>query len=162
MIIEQSDDADAVLAHHGVMGMKWGKHKAEGSTSAGGGSAKPKKTFRGTTVEKMDRHEVRAEKEKFYKDKADDVLKRAAKGDGTDTLVSVTDRQTYQTTIFTGKELVEHMGRGGLMDIYMTDVFAEKNKDGVYEQTEGNRTYQRSDKIAARQQKAENKAKKSR
>jgi len=157
MIIEHSDAADSVLEHFGIKGMHWGQRKAEGS--AGGGAPKPKKTFRGTTVEKMNGREIRIEKDKFYEDKANDVLKRSAKGDGTDALVSVTNRQTYATTIITGRELVEHMGRGGLMDIYMTDIYAEKNADGVYEMTEGNRVYKRSDKIARDEAKATRKNK---
>jgi hypothetical protein len=154
------EDIQDYLEHHGIKGMHWGKHKAEeaGGTSGGGSGDKPRKTFRGTTVEKMNRHEVKAEKDDFYQKKADDVLKRAAKNGGNDTLVQVTDRQTYATTVYTGKELIEHMGRGGLMDIYMTDVYAEKNKDGVYEMTEGNRVYKRSDKTAAKEQKVANKA----
>jgi hypothetical protein len=161
MRIDYDADAEAVLEHHGIKGMKWGQHKAEGSAGGPSGSAeKPKKTFRGTTVEKLSREEIRTQKKDFYQNKADDIINRAAKSP--DSLVMIQDRQTYARTIVTGKELIEHMGKGGLMDVYMTDIYAEKNKSGEYEiSADGNRQYQRPDKIAAREQKAANKAKKS-
>lgn len=43
-----AETADDILAHHGIVGMKWGKHKSQsssdGGSSSGGGAAAPSRS----------------------------------------------------------------------------------------------------------------------
>lgn len=129
--------AEDELRHVGVKGMRWGHRKAESSDSSGSSDAP-------TKPKKLTRKEVKAEKNEFYQKKGADLVEKALK-DPT-VLIKLHHGGTYPTLV-TGKEFVDHLSRGGLMDIRATDVFATKAKSGVYERNENpNPKFQRSDR----------------
>lgn len=138
-----NDNTEAFLAHFGVKGMKWGKRKAADDSSDGDskGSSKP---------QKLTRKEVRAEKKAFYEKKADNVIRTAAAKPETliQTLAYDPVLGMNVKTIMTGKELVEHMGKGGYMNAKYTDIYATKDaKSQNYILNDKiNQKYVRSDK----------------
>lgn len=73
----------------------------------------------------------RKAKPDFYLNKADNVVKTAAKDP--EALISVFNLGAQHPTVVTGKEFIDFMGRGGTFNAHYTDVFATKNKAGVYE-----------------------------
>lgn len=133
------EDVDDFLAHFGVKGMKWGKRKARDAASDSGNAPK-----------KLTRKEVRAEKKEFYLKKVDNVVKTAAAKPETliKTLAYDPVLGMNVQTIMTGKELIEHLGRGGYMNAKYTDVYATKDaKTQEYVLNDKiNEKYVRSDK----------------
>ena len=98
-------EVDEFLEHFGVKGMKWGQRKAR-------------------------RAERAAAKDSFYQKKADDILKAAMKDseDKPRTLVALDGR-----LVITGQQFVDHMARGGVMDISRTEIFATRGSTGPYQ-----------------------------
>lgn len=137
MLITKDNATEAFLEHVGVKGMRWGHRKAEDSAGSSSGSEKPKK---------LTRKEVRAEKNEFYVKKGDNIVRTAAKHP--DSLIAIRNYGDYVPTIVTGKELLEHMAKGGLLDVKNSDVYATKNqKTGEYWLNENmNQRFVRSDK----------------
>lgn len=117
--LSMSDPVANVLAHHGVKGMKWGQHK------------------------KLSRKEVRAEKHAFYEAKANRLIQQALK-DPT-TLIALNTGGVHPTVV-TGREFVQHLSYGGVMNIKMTDVYATKKKGQYVMNQNPNEKFVRSDK----------------
>lgn len=108
-------DTDTFLEHFGVKGMKWGVHNDNDSTS----SSKPKvsrKELRATN---------KAAKTKFYEDKAHRVIDAASKDP--EVLIQLKTQAAYPTVV-TGREFIQHLSKGGVMDVQLTDVYATKDK----------------------------------
>lgn len=100
------------LAHYGILGMKWGKRKAETPS-----------------VKKLSRKQVRADKDAFYQNKGSRLVEQALKDPST--LISLHSGGSHPT-ILTGKEFITHLSNGGLMNIKATDIYATKKGDGPY------------------------------
>lgn len=130
--LDRPSTPQQALAHYGVKGMRWGHRKAEDSS--------------GTGKQRLSRKEfkakVRQEKSDFYQKKADSLLKESLKDP--EVLVRLKSTDPYPT-ILTGKEFVDYLTRGGIMDIKATDIYARKtSKNGPYElNAEGNRVYKK-------------------
>lgn len=130
-------NVDTFLDHHGVKGMRWGRRK---SRDESGDSAKPGKP------KKLTRQEVKAEKASFYEARAKKMLKTAL--EDSESLIAVRMPNDYATTITTGKEFVDYMTRGGIMDVRLSNVYAtrdKKTKEYVVNKN-FNETFVRSDK----------------
>lgn len=129
-------EVDNFLAHFGVKGMRWGRRKAtENSGDSSGSSPKPKK---------LTRKEARAEKDAFYQNKGTNLLNKALKDP--DILIELHNGDIIPT-ITTGKEFVSYLEKGGVMNLKMTDVFAQQEKkNGQYVLNENREKYVRSDK----------------
>lgn len=137
--VVEEDAVDTWLAHFGVKGMRWGKRKARDDSSGDASSAPPAKP------KKLTGKEVRAEKREFYQKKADNLLKKAT--EDPESLIAVRTPGDYATTIATGREFMDYMARGGMMDIRLSDVYATKDKSGNYVVNENmNQKFVRSDK----------------
>ena len=108
---------DDILFHNGVKGMKWGVRKAKAS------SGSPKK---------YSRAEKKAIKEKFYADKADNLVKTAmTKGNGV--LIAVVTKPGHMPLVVTGKEFTEHLSLGGSFNSRLTDIYAaQETAKGMY------------------------------
>lgn len=121
------EEKEEFLAHAGVKGMRWGKRKAEDTRPA-----------------KLSRKEVKAEKNQFYQDKANSLVAKALKDP--QVLISLKTGDIYPT-IVTGKQFVEHLSNGGLLNIKMTDVYAQQaSPKGQYILNQNpNQGYKRSD-----------------
>lgn len=117
------------LAHSGVLGMKWGKHNSTSSMNK----------------KKLTRKEVRTEKNEFYQNKAKRLIEKSLKDPNI--LIALNSGQTIPS-IVSGREFVNHLSNGGLLNIKMTDVYAQqKNKAGAYILNDNpNQSYRRSDK----------------
>lgn len=108
--------AEDFLAHHGVLGMHWGSHKAtpEAAKAVSGSTPKPKRLSR------------RAAKNAFYQEKANRLLNTALKDPSV--LIALNTGGMHPTVV-TGKEFVHHLSQGGLMNVKYTDVYATKQGD---------------------------------
>lgn len=99
------------LTHAGVKGMKWGKRKArEASDSSSTNSSKKPSRKERKKAEKQARMQADMKK-------ADDLFKTALKNPNT--LIKLNS-----SVIVTGKEFVDYMSAGGIMNARTTDVFA--------------------------------------
>lgn len=134
-----SISVDGFLEHYGVKGMRWGIRRNRDSGSGDG--SKPKK---------LTRKEVRAEKNEFYLKKMDNVVKTAAAQPESliKTLAYDPVSGYNRQVVMTGKEVVEHLARGGYMNAKYTDVYATKDaKSQEYIiNPNQNQRYRRSDK----------------
>lgn len=110
--------------------MKWGVRRNRDSSDGGGSSKRQDRK----TAKKELKNYNREAAEKFYQDKADRILKTAGKDP--ESLISVLAWGESYPIVVTGREFVDFMGRGGMMNIRATDVFATKNEDGVYVRNE--------------------------
>lgn len=117
------------LQHYGVKGMKWGVRNSDGS------SAKPKK---------LTRTEVKAERAAFYKNRADTILKEAL--DNPQTLIAAKVPGAFPS-VMTGRQFVDYLTSGGIIDVKYTYVYAKLNDDtGSYERVASKaERYKRSD-----------------
>lgn len=102
-----------ILEHHGVKGQRWGVRRNRDNSGPGGKAAKPAK---------LTREQVKAERDAFYQKKAQHILDTAIKQP--ESLIAL--RTQNDAVIVTGKEFVNHMSRGGLMDIRASDVYATR------------------------------------
>ena len=113
------ENTDAFLAHYGVQGMKWGKRK-------------------GHTEKRRDyKARIKGERQAFEQAHLNKVLTTSMKK-GEDVLVKTQLPNDYATTIMTGKQFVEMVGRGALLSARTTDVFAtldKKNQQFVLNET---------------------------
>lgn len=137
-----SDDlVDNWLSHFGVKGMRWGHRKAQDGGGDSNESSKPKK---------LTRKEVRAEKKEFYLKKADDVVRTAAAQPESliRTLAYDPISGYNRQVVMTGKELVDHLAKGGYMNAKYTDVYATKDANSQEYVLNPNlgQKYRRSDK----------------
>lgn len=108
-----TDSVYDFFEHHGIKGMRWGSRKSSDS----GSSAKPKK---------LSRHDKRQAKFAANQQKAQNILASSLKEPTS--LVLLNGRQ-----VITGKEFVQHMSNGGLMDVRTTRVYArQQTKNGPY------------------------------
>ena len=120
--------------------MRWGRRKVRddsSSTSPAKASVKPKK---------LSRKEVRAEKDKFYQDKANRIITEASQDPKV--LVRITTSPGSIPQIATGREVLEHLRAGGYMDIKTTDIYARQDKKagGYVVNEKMNERFVRSDK----------------
>lgn len=106
-------DADDVLAHFGVKGMKWGKRKGENSS--------PK------ISRKENRQLNREAAADFYENKLNTIYGEAKKK-GDAVLIKTRDPGEYASTILTGKEFARGLEAGGMLDIKVTEVYARQPK----------------------------------
>lgn len=128
-------DLDSFLEHHGVKGMKWGKRKAEGSSSSSGSSSKESR--------KEYRARVKQEKSEFYNKKMSSIVDKASK-DGDDVMIkTLYAGETYQT-VTTGSDFVKQLSKGRAFDVTLTEVYATKTADGPYQMTGDRNVYQKS------------------
>lgn len=111
-------EVDDFLAHYGVKGMKWGKRKAQDSSSTG-----ERRLSR-----KEHRAKVKKEQSDFYQKKVDRMIEEAV--NDPDVLIKV--RTLNGTMIATGKEFINFLGRGGALDVRASDVYARKTADGKH------------------------------
>jgi hypothetical protein len=102
------EDIYAFLEHHGVKGMRWGSRK-------GASSGDKRRGFR----------QRRADKRQARIQKANDLMTTALKDP--EVLIKLNNQQ-----IVTGRQFVQFMGRGGLMDVRTTDIYAKKGPKGKY------------------------------
>jgi len=103
-------DEDDFLEHFGVKGQKWGVRKKRESS----GGNKPKKLSR--------RKARRAVAQK----KAEDLINTALKDP--DVIINLNGR-----ILVTGKEFVNHMANGGLLNVKTSRIYAQQDKpDGPY------------------------------
>ena len=137
MRVEENENVENFLEHFGVKGMKWGVRRNRDSSDGGESNSRRDQKSTGAkrkTAKKELEAYNREAAEKFYLDKADRVLKTAA--NDPESLISVRVWGTSHPTVATGREYVNFMTRGGIMDILATDVLATTNKDGVYVRNE--------------------------
>lgn len=128
------------LLHYGVKGMKWGKRKARDDSSGGGGAktAAPAKRMSRKEVRKLNK----VESQKFYEKKAETIFKEAAKK-GDNVLIKVLTPGQLYPQVSTGKEFTDYLARGGMMDIRMTEIYAEKKGSGPFETKDAIGQYQK-------------------
>ncbi|MFZ2560388.1 MAG: hypothetical protein WAW91_02035 [Candidatus Nanoperiomorbaceae bacterium] len=103
---------DIFLSHDGVKGMKWGVRKSKDSSPT-------------NTKKHYTRAEKKVIKQKFYQDKAENLVKTALEKQN-DVLISVF-LGVGAPTIVTGKQFVEHLSNGGGFNVNYTDVYAAKS-----------------------------------
>ncbi len=111
---ERMSDEDS-LAHYGVKGMKWGQRKAAGSS--------PKIT------RKQNRQMNRDAENKFNAKKASDIYAEGKKL-GDKVLIQTRLPGDSVRTITTGKEFANHLERGGVFDLKVTEIYARQPKQG--------------------------------
>ena len=135
-------ETDDFLEHFGIKGMKWGVTRKEGSDGNVGSNPKNKKPEKTVETRKERKVRQKADKEKFYQDKANNLLKTASEQPLS--LIYLKDQSPIPTVV-TGKEFMDHMTKGGLMDIKMTDVWATENDQGGYSLNDNmNKRYKKS------------------
>lgn len=117
-------DVDTFLEHFGVKGMKWGVRKDKGSASSGGPDS---------STPKLSRKEVRkinkAGELAYNMKKLEDVYTES-KAKGESVLVKSRVSGDFADTVMTGKQFVDHVESGGLIDSKTTRVFARQEKEG--------------------------------
>lgn len=118
------DDVNDFLAHYGKKGMKWGVTTADSASSGGGDSASRKKLSR-----KEVREANKAGEREFNEKKLANVYSEA-KSKGEQVLIKSRASGDFADTVMTGKQFVEHVERGGLIDARSTAVFARQSKAG--------------------------------
>lgn len=146
--IEQ-DQIDNYLAHYGVLGMKWGVRKAESRERIARGehtskpgklrkagkeenSSSPAKKTPSKAAEKPKvtrkehRANVRAERDKFYQDKAKNLLDTAMKN--SENLI-IAD-YGWGPVVRTGEEFAKRVISGGRFNVKTSDVFAIQTSQG--------------------------------
>lgn len=162
----RKETLDDVLAHFGVKGMKWGVRRdprtgarpisvALNSSRFGQAANKNAERYmakqnrnaaeKAARPKKLTSAQVKAEKADFYQRKANNILKTAAKDP--ESLIAL--RTHNDAVIVTGKQFIDHMVSGGVMNIKMTDVYATRRGGaGKYILNPNiNRPYIRSDKL---------------
>jgi hypothetical protein len=122
------EEALAFLEHHGGGPGGFGEKHA-GTQGVKTATAKREAKAASKPV-KLSRKDVRVEKQAFYQKKAEHLLKTAV--DNPDVLIGVSNGSPIPTVV-TGKEFVNHMSRGGMMNVRYTDIYATKDpKSGSY------------------------------
>lgn len=112
------------LAHYGKKGMKWGVRKDKDSASSGGpGSSKPK-------LSRKEVRKINKAGELDYNVKKLEEVYAESKAKGESVLVKSRVAGDYADTVMTGREFVNHVERGGLVDGKSTRIFARQEKAG--------------------------------
>lgn len=101
-------NTDDFLAHYGVKGMKWGKRRAE---------------------RRAQEDADRAGKQEYDRKKLDEVYSESKKK-GEKVLVKSRAAGDYADTVMTGKQFVDYVERGGVVDAASTRIFARQAKAG--------------------------------
>jgi hypothetical protein len=100
-------DVDEFLEHHGVRGQKWGiRNKRKSGPSR-------------RDVRKHKKQQV----QKLRMDKANHLVETATKDP--QVLIKLNRRH-----VVTGEEFINHLSRGGLLDIDGSDIWAQQEKPG--------------------------------
>lgn len=99
MILSEAD----YLEHVGVKGMRWGQRKSRSGPSR-----------------RQKRHQARQEKFEANQKLAKSFIETGLKEP--ETLILVNGQ-----TVATGREFIDYMGRGGLLDVKTTRVYARKS-----------------------------------
>lgn len=155
MIDDDKPTLEAALEHHGVKGMKWGVHRdphtgvrplartLHNSRFGQHAVKNAEKHMAKQTIKQIEKQNkekakvdkkqakvrTRAEQDAFYQAKATRIMETAAKDP--ESLIAL--RTQYDSVIVTGKQFVDHMTNGGLMDIRRTDIYATRpNGQGPY------------------------------
>lgn len=113
-----NQEVDDFLEHFGVKGMRWGVR------NGGSGSTKTE-----SSKKKPSRAEKKAAKKEFYQQKAQRVLAKSL--EDPEVLINLKTVDIYPS-IVSGKEFVDYVSRGGVFDVKLTDVYAEKSTEGPY------------------------------
>lgn len=136
------------LAHYGVLGMKWGVRKRRDSKPSSSGkssdssskkSSAPKKTKPKKVSRKEHRAKVKAERNKFYEQKAESIMKEALKDP--EVLIKLSTPGDPYGMVVTGQQFANYASNGGLFDVKTSDIYARRDGD-AYVRTQ-NRTYKK-------------------
>lgn len=142
-------EVDDFLAHYGVKGMKWGvrrnsdtgvrpiaktldesKFGRAANANAKRYMAKQAAKTNAAAPKRLSRKEhkakVKRERDEFYQKKANKLLDEVMN----DPEVLVNVRTMNGTMVASGKEFLDFMRRGGVMDVRATDIYARKTADG--------------------------------
>lgn len=144
---EEKPSLGEVLEHHGVKGQKWGvrrRSEAEGGPSLSSVKARtdhPLAPLRSkhdqARAERIASGQTRRgakaavqlqtakEREDFYQNKAQNIIDVASKDH--ESLIAL-KTGNGQHLIVTGKQFIDHMTAGGLMDIKASDVYATRDR----------------------------------
>lgn len=105
-----AEEVDSFLQHHGIVGMKWGKHKKQFTEKRGDYKAR-----------------IKSERQAHDQEHLSKVLTTSLKK-GENVLVRTQLQGDYAATVMTGKQFIEMAGRGTLLNARTTDVFATLDK----------------------------------
>lgn len=121
--------SEVVLAHYGKKGMHWG---VRNDTSGG-------------ETRKATKSEKKAHAAQWDQDKANRLVAAAMKDPKI--LISVKSQELYPT-IATGKEFLDHMSSGGLLNVRQSDIYAKQKTPGGQYELQAPDRYQKLKRVA--------------